>query len=191
METTAVREAERPWDTAVPDGITELLDVVGEWLGDAAADMPNVQWERPARTSIRMGAPYQSTTIREVQLDGRDWEREVLSRLEQVAELPNNWDHEGSPRTSPAILVAAWDFITRLELDDFPVPFVCPVPGGGFQFEWSAGTKHVEIEFVDEKTILYLTQEQLPQGDRIDSGEYPFNDTDKTRRLLNWFTRSG
>lgn len=170
-----------------------------DWESEVITGLRHVLPDRPADAEVFGVSMGQSefvllrdvpTSASEVRMDGEDWKRQLLSRLMGVAQLLDNWDHEGSPATNPALIAAAWELVTRLDPDDLPVPFVCPVPGGGFQFEWTGANKHLEIEFVDKDTILYLTEERLQQGERMDSGEYTFSDTDKTRRLLNWFDRS-
>jgi len=72
-------------------------------------------------------------------------------------------------------------------LGAIPVPFVCPVSGGGIQFEWTSSKKHLEIEFMDASTAAYLTEEQTPQGELTESGEFSAADAEFTRLLLDWF----
>lgn len=131
------------------------------------------------------------TTFPEASAEGYEWIEKAASLLRQIFELPANWDGEGSPRPDPAILAAASRLLSRLEnvasLGAVPAPFVCPIAGGGIQFEWTSQMKHLEIEFLDDSTIAFLKEEQTPQGEVTQSGEYLITDTDSTRRLLDWF----
>ena len=71
-----------------------------------------------------------------------------------------------------------------------PLPFVCPIAGGGLQIEWSFGGKEVELELVDECTIGFLRAEAAPSGRIIESGEYPISDINKSRELLDWLAEA-
>jgi len=122
--------------------------------------------------------------------EDNDWIAKTLPLLWKVAELPENWDGEGSPGTSLKIIDAVERLLSRLEesgIGDIPVPFVCPVAGGGVQLEWSSSRRHLEMEFLDASTIAFLQEERTPQGEETDTGEYPVTATEKTRQLLNWF----
>jgi len=131
------------------------------------------------------------TTTPDVSAEGDKWIEQTLPLLNRVAELPNNWDAEGSPRPDPGIVAAAKQLLSRLRgsrLGAIPVPFVCPVGGGGIQFEWSSSTRHIEIEFVDAFTVVFLKAERTPQGESTASGTYPVADAESTRQLLDWFS---
>ena len=144
--------------------------------------------ERPYRrhsAQIRL-----NVTTTEAMAEGNEWIEKSLPLLQRVAEMPANWDSEGSPPSNQRIVKAARDLLERLQgdrLGAIPVPFVCPVAGGGIQLEWSSPQKHLEIEFLDEATVVFLKEEQRPSGEITESGEYPVADMDKTRRLLDWF----
>jgi len=122
--------------------------------------------------------------------DGRDWLRQALGRLEIVASLPRGWDSEGGPPPNAQLVTAAADLLRDLQGDDLPLPFVCPIAGGGLQLEWSSGGKEVELELVDERTIGFLRAEAAPSGRIIESGEYPISDINKSRELLDWLAEA-
>jgi len=130
------------------------------------------------------------TTMSEAVTGGDDWIEKVLPLLRRIAEMPSNWDAEGSPRPDPEIVRAATRLLNRLrdsDLGAIPVPFACPVPGGGIQLEWSSSKKYLEIEFLDTSTVAFLKEDFSPKGESTESGEYPLADAEATRRLLDWF----
>lgn len=132
------------------------------------------------------------TTRGEVDVRDNAWIPRALARLAVVAALPDNWDDEGSPGTDPKILGAAVDLLRRIHLADsiaIPAPGVCPIPGGGFQLEWEYGLKSLDLEFIDDKTLCFLTARQTPQGDILASGEYPQRLLGETLKWLDWLTQ--
>ena len=60
-----------------------------------------------------------------------------------------------------------------------PLPSICPIEGGGIQFEWGSDEgKYLELEILDDSTILFI------QGD--DVGKCSVEDRLKVRELLEW-----
>jgi hypothetical protein len=137
-----------------------------------------------------LGWVQSTTTIQEISPERDDWIGKALLLVCQIAEIPNNWDGEGSPQPDPGVTEAARLLLRRLRgsrLGAIPVPFVCPISGGGIQFEWNSPKKHLEIEFLDTSTIAFLKEELTPQGESTETGEYPLGDAESTRQLLYWF----
>jgi hypothetical protein len=130
------------------------------------------------------------TTVPGVRADRRDWLRQALDRLDSVASLPYGWDSEGGPPPNSQFVEATANLLQYLQRDDLPLPFVCPIAGGGLQLEWSSGGKEVELELVDECTIGFLRTEAAPSGRIIESGEYPISDINKSRELLDWLAEA-
>ncbi|KPJ53889.1 MAG: hypothetical protein AMS16_05035 [Planctomycetes bacterium DG_58] len=133
-----------------------------------------------------------SATFPGIPSDGRAWVYETLRRVEEIAQLPTNWDGDGSPPSDPTIIVAAEQLLTSLfgtVDEDVPVPDVVPVSGGGFQFEWTVKERHLEIEFASSRTVYFLRASPCFQGPVIASGEYPIVATGETRGLLRWLLR--
>ena len=113
-----------------------------------------------------------------------------MPQLDKIAAMPENWDGEGSPAPSPRIVAAAKGLFLRVRCRVPPAldaPFVSPIGGGGLQLEWTRSGKHLELEFLDERTICFLKEETVSGEDRMESGEYLVADTTETQELLNWF----
>ena len=171
-----------------PDSIVTTPQGSDECLGeydysiDSAERIPQFRWSFTPVRAI--------TTTPEVSGEGNEWIEGVLPRLNRVGELPDNWDAEGSPRPDPAVIASAKRLLERLQdsrLGAVPVPFVCPIAGGGIQFEWTSSKKHLEIEFLDTSTIAFLKEDLTPQGELTECGEYRLADAQSTRQLLDWF----
>ena len=112
-----------------------------------------------------------------------------MVRLSAIAELPDDWDGEGSPGTDPCLIRSALELLARLQaVSDtaVPVPDVCPIAGGGFQLEWECGRRALELEFVNGDTMAFLTAEDHPEGEVVTSGEYPTRLFGQTRELVEW-----
>jgi len=177
--------------------IGRIITMIADTLGrDAASErLPEAV---PARDLITVPGVIadghdwlkQTITVPGVRADGCDWLRQALNRLETVAILPRGWDSEGGPPPNSQLVRAAADILRDLQRDDLPLPFVCPIAGGGLQLEWSSGGKEVELELVDERTIGFLRAEAAPSGRIIESGEYPISDINKSRELLDWLAEA-
>ncbi len=175
--------------TSKSDAFTLLRDKIGGWLDDVNTSIDTVdvppQYATPASVHID-----NASTIPDFKADDDDWIRSTLPRLESVADLSNNWDDEGSPGTDLEIVATAVALLDRLKgssLGPIPVPFVCPISGGGFQFEWTSKQKHLELEFFDNTTIVFLRQERAEHETTTVTGEYPVTNLEKTHQYLDWF----
>jgi hypothetical protein len=73
-----------------------------------------------------------------------------------------------------------------LQRDDVPLPFICPIAGGGLQIEWSSAGRHVELEFTDRQTLVFLRVENPTAASPFEHGEYPISDVNRSRKLLDW-----
>ena len=113
----------------------------------------------------------------------------MIPELREVSALPANWDGDGSPAPSPAIVSAADALLNHLL--DFDAPFVVPVSGGGLQLEWSVGGKHLELAFIDSETVIFLTETPpTPYSWSVmHTGHYSTGDHVKTQELLDWLRK--
>ena len=169
------------------DGIFTMLQLAVPYSFDEVTVCPDTvdtSKSPPRETKVTID-PVRDATTQET-----DWLTETFLRLKKVAELSNNWDGRGSPGTEPGIVAAAVDLLNRIREDvrsDIPAAFVCPIAGGGLQFEWTSEQQHVELEFVDENTIVFLKEEKTGEQEEMDSGSYRLTNTDRTRQLLDCF----
>jgi len=125
-------------------------------------------------------------TMPGVRANGRDWLIQALNRLGSVAALPSGWDGEGGPPPNPQIVESAAWLLHYLQRDDVPLPFICPIAGGGLQIEWSSAGRQVELELVDRQTIAFLRVENPQAARPFEHGAYPISDVSRSRKLLDW-----
>jgi len=72
-----------------------------------------------------------------------------------------------------------------IDLDNFLLPRVIPVSGGGVQLEWSFGVREIEIEVDDDGLVEYLKTER---GRPIEESQIGLADLTGIRSLLMWLT---
>ena len=157
-----------------------IPEMVGEEAVPASRESYSIVCEGTERTS---------TTIEKIDAPDPYWMMATLSRVRRVAGVPATWDNEGSAPRGTSLLASAVNLLIRLMTtwpENVPVPAVCPIAGGQFQFEWQLGKKYLEIQFFTPDTVAFLTEEVTQQGPIIISGEYPLSRLDQSKRLINW-----
>jgi hypothetical protein len=110
------------------------------------------------------------------------WLHKAFEDLQKLHQLGANWDGYGSPAVNPCVLEQGARILSALEIEGLPAPVICPVPGGGIQFEWEYAGRAMEIEVLPDGTIQYLAVE----GGASEEDTLPAGSVDYTRRLLAW-----
>jgi hypothetical protein len=125
----------------------------------------------------------------ELATDPRDeqFRAHIDQELDRLASLPANWDHEGAPQIDPAIIRAARIFIARLPPGVAPIPAAVPSAAGTLQFEWTAGSRSLELEIENPSMIHYLKWDANEKVEEEDV--FSIGDTDRTLHLIQWFVR--
>lgn len=106
--------------------------------------------------SYTPGQQYQQTQIT-LHKAKSTWLQSTLKSLAEFRKLPDNWDSYNSPRITRAACQALRDILLQIDDNSLPEPFVCPVPGGGLQLEWEVGKRELELEFLPDGSIEFLT----------------------------------
>lgn len=75
------------------------------------------------------------------------WIDEVVSRLNELAQLAADWDPRGSAPISFRDVEAAADFLNLVMKLDSPAPAITPLPSGGLELAWSVDGIELEIVF--------------------------------------------
>ena len=85
------------------------------------------------------------------------WLEQSRRQLEAIERLPAGWDSDQSPAPRADIVSAAARYLATLVNADARLtqPRIHPTRGGGVQFEWSAGSKYLEVEFTDPQTARF------------------------------------
>lgn len=92
------------------------------------------------------------------------WLPIALSKLQELSQLPSNWDSYNSRPISRAALAKAAEVLRHIA-DRMPAPDIFPVPGGGIQMEWSNdGYEKLEIGILPTGDIEYeCTGQEAPE----------------------------
>ena len=87
------------------------------------------------------------------------WQVQAVKMVLQTANLLENWDTYGSAAPTPAAVDTAMALIMQIDLEDIPVPYVVPVPGGGIQLEWIMNQRELELEVLPDGSVEFLKTE--------------------------------
>jgi hypothetical protein len=109
----------------------------------------------------------------------------INTRLDELSRLQPNWDGYGAPTIDPRILAATRTFVRSLPAPLALHPRIVPLSPGNLQFEWHAGTKILELEFEDPRTIHYL--QWNPEHGVEEEDTFPVTDIDRAVDLIQWF----
>ncbi len=112
-----------------------------------------------------------------------NWLVEAKKNLRNILQLDNNWDGYGSPPISQQLVQHTSNFLSCLENENIPTPFIGPISGGGIQLEWHINNRELEIEFIESNVIGFL---KVHEDDSLEEGEFPSNDFDCARRIIEW-----
>ena len=99
--------------------------------------------------------------------------------------LKSNWDGYGAPAIRKDIIEAARNFVGLLPENWADGPRIVPMSTGNLQLEWHHGTKVLELEFEDAKTIHYL--QWHPEAGVEVEATFPTSDIDTSNELIQWF----
>ena len=112
-----------------------------------------------------------------------NWLAKSLVLLDEVDKLPNGWDGYDSPPPLKKLLQNAKQFLLNLEFENIPVPFICPISGGGIQLEWHYPSRELEVEFIEPEVIGYL---KVFEDGTMEEGEIATCDLDRARQIIGW-----
>jgi|SRR3972149_11498032 len=116
-----------------------------------------------------------------------DFEDRVNNDLDRLSALPENWDLEGAKPIDPAIIDAARRLIAELPDNIAKIPAVVPSADGNLQFEWSEGSRLLELEIETPTTIHYL--KWYPEEGIEEEDVFDINNIARAVSLIQWFMR--
>jgi hypothetical protein len=82
--------------------------------------------------------------------------RDPEKRLQELAELKENWDSSGANPIDPEALESARIFMSRTVLPDIPLPCIVPTCVGGVCLEWSTPGRDISVTFNPGQEFLEL-----------------------------------
>ena len=112
------------------------------------------------------------------------WLKLALADVARLAALPANWDSYGSPPLSETACQNAVQLLASIEYEDFPVPRIVPLSGGGLQIEWQYNRRELGLEIVaGSHEVLFL---KVHEDDSAEEGVFSITDRSTLQALLNW-----
>ena len=79
------------------------------------------------------------------------WLKPTLQSLQDLLQLPQDWDGYGAVRIQEQIAQKALMVLVEVMENDAPAPSVVPLSDGGIQVEWHQRGRNIEIEFPADK----------------------------------------
>lgn len=111
------------------------------------------------------------------------WRRKAINNL---VSLNNNQSMQTSANTETIKILEG--FLKKLstyvnERNIFPIPFIAPIEGGLYQFEWERNVKYLEFEFISNEEFSFLKI----HGQTEDEGICSINQDITIKELIEWF----
>lgn len=80
-----------------------------------------------------------------------------VKRLESLAELEQDWNSYGALPIEPGVIARALEALRGLT---GPLPYICPTPTGGVNFEWpEVASRGLEVEFLARGGSEFLAED--------------------------------
>src|SRR3989442_6266099 len=115
------------------------------------------------------------------------WLTKALRQIGEIAALPEDWDSAGSAAPRSEVVQAAIEMLLHLEHEEPPMPQICPVSGGGIQFEWHGPGREMEIEVLPDSSVQFLT---VAENNQTFEAHLPGPDRDAIRALVKWLVQT-
>jgi hypothetical protein len=96
-----------------------------------------------------------------------NWLSKIRSILDELGELPINWDSYGAKQISPVLINTAKDILHQLAPHDAPAPSVVPTVDGSVQIEWHTRGIDLEVRLISSARIeVYFEDAIHPERNR-------------------------
>ena len=96
-----------------------------------------------------------------------DWLFPVLQRIDELLNLPSNWDHQGAQEVRSDAVTFTLHLLSGIMLQATPAPQILPVSSGGLQLEWHEKRIDLEIE-IEAPNQVYVSFEDAISGEMFD-----------------------
>ncbi|HEY0984829.1 hypothetical protein [Schlesneria sp.] len=91
------------------------------------------------------------------------WLPAVVAKLDELGNLPSNWNSYGADQIKRHCLFAAVQLMSAVMNDDTPVPFIVPTNRGTVLLEWHKRGVDLEIDVLGQDRY-YVTAEDESNG---------------------------
>lgn len=98
----------------------------------------------------------------------RDASSIVEARLDELIELPPDWDGYGAQPIDRQALIFAARVIDAATRHGLPTPEIFPVPSGGVQLEWVSRSMELEFEIEPGANNIVFVGDDSRSGRRFD-----------------------
>ena len=108
---------------------------------------------------IRMRSPRGDIVV---ELEGQEppWLEPALEELNQLLQLPPNWNSYNAMPIEPLAVVRTIELLDAVMEDSTPFPQFVPTPQGGVQLEWDMRGMAIEVESYPSGTREMYVQDQ-------------------------------
>ncbi|MBI2960196.1 MAG: hypothetical protein HYY28_07785 [Betaproteobacteria bacterium] len=118
-------------------------------LTDQSSDNP-IAWEQnAASTSPEVPANDLLALPARKGPSGKHWQAQIVSSIDRLLRLPENWNSYGAPRIRHDTAMFAIVVLENIMIPGTPLPSVVPTTQGGIQFEWHENDIDFEIDVIE------------------------------------------
>lgn len=108
------------------------------------------------------------------------WQIEVQKRLQQLENLPKDWNSYGSIPPTSLVLHITRMLLTSIGDREMPAPDLSPVHGGGIQIEWHKANREFELEVFPDGHLEFL---KIENNEILEEG---VASSSKFNSLISW-----
>ena len=102
---------------------------------------------RDVRVRVTAGPEYCRPASLTCEPEVPAWQRPTVESLQDLLQLPRNWDGYGASQIQEQIAQKALMVLVEVMENNAPAPSVVPLSDGGIQVEWHRQGRNLEIEF--------------------------------------------
>ncbi|KKN89795.1 hypothetical protein LCGC14_0236430 [marine sediment metagenome] len=141
-----------------------------------------------------LGSKWSPVELAKFSAESWKWLAEAMKGIRSLRVSCGNylWDGEGEQPVRDDIIEVATDVLLNI-MGGVPsgveAPLVIPLSRGLLQLAWYSEIRGLELEFVNESEIAWLTSEKSPDeviGYKIECGRIAINEYGKICRMITW-----